>query len=239
MNGGKKGLLTEHPRPLQRRKLAPRSTLKVAERQEAAQASKLKLQVPACHKGKKQARSAEVARLPRSAGCVGRIRISLTSTPGGCSRAKITARAMSSSLQRRLAGPVVEERRVGHPRLDQRHPDLVVVVHLAQLGAQRLADRGRRPLGRRVERAGQGAAAGDRAGDEEVAVAALEQVGEGGADRQRDAVDVGQDHRAPVLDRLLEEAARGAEAGVGEDRVDPAEALDRRPRPSPRPGPTR
>ena len=42
-----------------------------------------------------------------------------------------------------------------------------------------------------------------------------------------DPVDVGQHHRAPVLDRLLEEAARGAEAGVGEDRVDAAEALER------------
>ena len=42
------------------------------------------------------------------------------------------------------------------------------------------------------------------------------------------AVDVGQDHRAPVLDRLLEEAAGGAEAGVGEDGVDAAEALQRR-----------
>lgn len=31
-----------------------------------------------------------------------------------------------------------------------------------------------------------------------------------------------------MLDRLLEEAARGAEAGVGEDRVDPPEALERR-----------
>ena len=61
-----------------------------------------------------------------------------------------------------------------------------------------------------------------------MAVAALEQVGEGGADRQRRAVDVGEDHRAPVLDRLLEEAARGAEAGVGEDRVDSPEVLQRR-----------
>jgi len=61
-----------------------------------------------------------------------------------------------------------------------------------------------------------------------VPVAALEQVGEGGADRQRDAVDVGQDHRPPVLGRLLEEAPGGAEAGVGEDRVDPPEALQRR-----------
>ena len=131
----------------------------------------------------------------------------MTSTPGRCSSAKITALAMSSSLQRPLAGAVVEERGVGHPRLDQGDADRVVLVHLAQLGAQRLADRGRRPLGRRVERAGQRAPPGDRAGDEEVAVAALEQVGEGGADRQRHAVDVGEDHRAPVLRRLLEEAA--------------------------------
>ena len=44
------------------------------------------------------------------------------------------------------------------------------------------------------------------------------------ADRVGDAEHVRQDHRAPVLGRLLEEAARGAEAGVGEDDVDAAEA---------------
>src|SRR6188472_64200 len=60
-----------------------------------------------------------------------------------------------------------------------------------------------------------------------MAVAALEQVGESGANRQADPVDVGQDHRAPVLRRLLEEAARGAEAGVGKYDVDAPEALDR------------
>ena len=42
-----------------------------------------------------------------------------------------------------------------------------------------------------------------------------------------DAVDVGQDHRAPVLGRLLEEAARRAEAGIGKDHVDPPKALER------------
>ena len=124
-------------------------------------------------------------------------------------------------------GAVVEERRVDHPGLDQGDPDRVVVVHLAQLLAQRLADRGHRPLGRRVHRARQGPAPGDRAGDQEVAGVALEQVGEGGADRQRDAEHVGQHHLPPLLGRLLEKAAGGAEAGVGEDGVEAAEGLDR------------
>ena len=68
-----------------------------------------------------------------------------------------------------------------------------------------------------VERAGERAAAGDRAGDHEVAGVLPRAGREGGADRQRGAVDVGQDHRAPVLGRLLEEAPRRAEPRVGED----------------------
>ena len=54
----------------------------------------------------------------------------------------------------------------------------------------------------------------------------LEQVRQGGADRERDAEHVGEHHRAPLLGRLLQEAAGGAEAGVGEDRVEAPEALD-------------
>jgi GT2 family glycosyltransferase len=94
-------------------------------------------------------------------------------------------------LQRPFAGAVVEEIGVGHARLDQGHLDRRVLVDLTQLAAQCLADRRRGELGRRVERARQGAPAGHGAGDQEVAVAALEQMGEGGADRQRRAVDVG------------------------------------------------
>ena len=48
-----------------------------------------------------------------------------------------------------------------------------------------------------------------------------------GADGQRRAVDVGVDHRAPVLRALLQEPARGAEAGVGEEGVQTAELLQR------------
>src|SRR5918999_3759251 len=46
------------------------------------------------------------------------------------------------------------------------------------------------------------------------------------AHRERDPGDVGVDHRPPVLDALLEEAALGAEAGVGEVGVHAAEALE-------------
>ena len=43
------------------------------------------------------------------------------------------------------------------------------------------------------------------------------------AQRERGAVDVGEHHLAPVLGRVAQEAARPAEAGVGERRVDPPE----------------
>src|SRR2546422_3963367 len=41
--------------------------------------------------------------------------------------------------------------------------------------------------------------------------------------RSRRAVHVRQHHLAPVLGRACEKAARAAEAGVGEHRVEPAE----------------
>ena len=149
---------------------------------------------------------------PRSAAVVGRMSISFTSTCSGWESANMTARAMSSSSRTPLPGLVVEEGRVDHPRLDQRDADARVVVHLAKLLAERLAHRGHRPLRRRVERARKRAPARDRAGDHEVARLLFEEVGEGGADRVGDAQDVGEDHRLPVLGRLLQEAARGAEA---------------------------
>src|SRR5918999_1562430 len=74
---------------------------------------------------------------------------------------------------------------------------------------------------------GEGAAAGDRACEDHVAAVSLPEVGEGGADGEGGAEDVGVDHRPPVLDALLEEAALGAEAGVGEVCVHAAEALER------------
>src|SRR5918992_1336527 len=51
---------------------------------------------------------------------------------------------------KRVVGPggILEERRVDHPRLDQGHPDALVVVHLAELLTKRLADPGDGPLGR-------------------------------------------------------------------------------------------
>ena len=51
------------------------------------------------------------------------------------------------------------------------------------------------------------------------------QRGDRRADRERGAVDVREHHLAPVLGRVLQEAARAAEAGVGEGGVD---ALRRR-----------
>ena len=111
---------------------------------------------------------------------MGRIRISFTSTCGGCVSANITARAMSSA-SRAPARAVVEERRVDHAGLDQGHLD----VGVRDLRAQRLAHGGHRVLGGRVERAGQRAAAGDRAGEDHVAAVLLPEVAERGADRER------------------------------------------------------
>src|ERR1041384_6454102 len=159
------------------------------------------------------------------------MRISLTSTPSRCSSAYITALAMSSSCSAHSPGRLSKNGVSvipGSVRVTLVSWVLWLWGRLARRGAPPLADRRRRPLGRRVERAGQGPPAGHRAGDEEVAIAALEQVGEGGADRQGDAVDVGQHHRAPVLRRLLEEAAGRAEARVGKDRVDAVEGVERR-----------
>ena len=97
----------------------------------------------------------------------------------------MTARAMSSSCRARSGPGRLSKNGVstipGSIRVTRMR---VVLVHRAQLLAQRLADRGHRPLGRRVERAGQRAAAGDRARDQVVAVVALEQVGQGRADRE-------------------------------------------------------
>ena len=92
-----------------------------------------------------------------------------------------------------------------------------------ELLAQRLAHRRDGVLRRRVEAAGQRAAAGDRAREHEVPLAVADRR-ERRADRVGDAEHVRQDHVAPVLGRVLEEAALGAEAGVGEDDVDAAEA---------------
>ena len=61
---------------------------------------------------------------------------------------------------------VVEERRVDHARLDQRHAHAGVVEVLAR----RLAHRGHRVLRDGVERAGQRAAAGDRRREQQVAL---------------------------------------------------------------------
>ena len=164
---------------------------------------------------------------------VGRIRISLTSTWGGWETAHITARATSSACNGSCRA-VVEERRVGHPRLDQRHPDAGAVELLA--GA--LAHRGDRPLGRGVQRAGHLAPSGDRAGDQQVTLGLAQRV-DRGPDRQRRPVDVGQHHRAPVFDGLVREAPLGAEAGVGEHDVEPSEPLERELAPSPAGHPTR
>ena len=55
----------------------------------------------------------------------------------------------------------------------------------------------------------------------------LAEVGEGGANRERHAIDVREDHGAPVLRRSPGEAALGAEAGVRERDVEAAEGVER------------
>ena len=162
------------------------------------------------------------ARPERSADCaVGRTRISLTSTWGGWETANITARATSSGSSAFETG--LSKNGVSTI------PGSISVTRTPvpfELLASGLAHRRHRPLGGRVERSRQRPAAGHRAGQQQMA-AGLLQRGDRGADRQRRAVDVGQHHRAPVLGRLVEEAARGAEAGVGEGDVEPPEAVER------------
>ena len=89
-----------------------------------------------------------------------------------------------------------------------------------------LAHRRDRELRRRVERAGKRPPAGDGSGQEEVA-ARLGQRLQRRPDRQRGTVYIRQNHRAPVLGRLLQEAARGSESGVREGDVEAAELLER------------
>ena len=152
---------------------------------------------------------------------VGRIRISLTSTWGGW-RPRHHRAGDVVGLQRVLGGLSKN----GVSTIPGSISVTRTPVPLSSWRA-RLAHRGHRPLGRRVQRAGQRPAAGDRAGQQQVALG-LAQRGDRGPDRQRGAVDVGQHHRAPVLGRLAsEKPARGAEAGVGEHDVEPAEPLQR------------
>ena len=95
-----------------------------------------------------------------------------------------------------------------------------------QVLARGLAHRRDGVLGARVQRARQRAAPGDARGQQQVPARVLQRR-DRRAQRQRGAVDVRQDHLAPVLGRVLEEAARAAEAGVREDRVDLSEARER------------
>jgi hypothetical protein len=60
-----------------------------------------------------------------------------------------------------------------------------------------------------------------------VAGVSVEEVGEDRPDGQGRPEHVREHHRLPELGLLLEEAALGAEAGVGERGVDAAEAIER------------
>ena len=97
----------------------------------------------------------------------------------------------------------------------------------AQLGAQRFAHRRDGPLGGRVERARQGAPAGDRARSGQCPEFCSTEVAERRANRERRPEDVRVTMACQCSRGLLEEAAAGAEAGVGKGGVDPAEALER------------
>ncbi len=103
----------------------------------------------------------------------------MTSTCSGWPE-RVHDRAGDVVVVKRLVGPgaAVEERRVDHPGLDQGHPDpLVVRASCASSWRSASPVAVTRPLGRRVHRSGERPPAGDRAGDHEVAGAALEQMG--------------------------------------------------------------
>ena len=121
-----------------------------------------------------------------------------------------------------VAGPVLEERRVDHSRLDKRDPHAAP----AELLARGLAHRGNRPLGGGVEGAGDRPAARDRTGEEQVALRLAQGI-DRRSDRQGRSVDVGEHHRLPVLRGVLLEAALGAEPGVGQYDVEAPEGIKR------------
>ena len=151
----------------------------------------------------------------------GRTRISFTSTCGGLGQRVHHRAGDVLGLKRALLGSSKNGVSTMPGSIS------VTFIGVSATSARRLSPiAGHGPLGGRVERARERPAAGHRAGEQHVPGVLLAEVGERGADRQRAAVHVGVDHRAPVLDGLLEEAARGAEAGVGEEGVEAAEALD-------------
>ena len=68
--------------------------------------------------------------------------------------------------------------------------------------------------------------AGDRARHDDVAGAALDHAGEHGADGAEDAGEVDRDHLLPGVGVAVLDVAGDVEAGVGEEDVDPAEAVE-------------
>ena len=171
------------------------------------------------------ARTSREAHATRSCrpGCTGRIRISLTSTCGGWDTAYMTARAMSSGssasddagCRRTACRPCPARSSVtrtpvslsswrgglGHRR------DRVL---RARCRASRAARGGRRP-------------SSSAAGGPRTPSAPGSSRGSCSAQPRTFVSTI----VAPVLGRLLEKAARGAEAGVGEHDVDPPEGVER------------
>ena len=155
---------------------------------------------------------------------VGRIRISLMSTCGGCDTANITARATSSASSALIFSGLSKN---GVSTM----PGSISVTRTPvslQLLARGLAHRGDRALGR-ASRASPAASGGRRPSSvsSRWPLVSLQRRACVGADRQRARRRRWSAPCPPVLRVLLEEAARGAEAGVGEHDVDPPELVER------------
>ena len=156
-------------------------------------------------------------------GCaVGRTRISFTSTCGGCESAKSDRARDVIGHEGRLERDLLEERRVHHPGRDHRDAH----ARSVELEPGRLTHRVNRVLGRGVQRAGNVATPGDRAGEKQVSLGFL-QCGYRRADRECRTVDVREHHASPLADGIREEAALAAEARVRPRCVEAAEVLER------------
>src|SRR4051812_347672 len=122
------------------------------------------------------------------------------------------------------AAPAVAE--PGRHRSRHHVADADVVV--ANFLHQRFAERVQARLGRAVRRAaGERVLAGQAADVDDPAAAAAAHLGNRGARAVEDAAQVRVDHLAPVLDAHVAGVGEAADAGVVDQDVDRAEALDR------------
>ena len=170
---------------------------------------------------------------PQMSWFCGRMTTSRTVTRAGRVSMKRTASATSSERRPSWASAFVgDRRRVGvAPELVQHDAgrDLADAQAVGgDLAAEAVHEALDGVLGGAVDRLPvQRGVAGDRAGHDDVARAALDHAGQHGADGAEDAGDVDRDHLLPGVGVAVLDVAGDVEAGVGEEDVDAAEAVER------------